>query len=292
MKFLSYINNKIPLKQNENFTLIIGESPSLGARSPILWNKVYNKTNSPIRMYPVDCDMNQLPLIFKDLEKNQNFIGGCITNPYKETLFKYLNNRIDKDSKKIGAINCLYRNKKQLFGLNTDGLGAIYSLEKKFKLLKNRSFMLFGTGGTAKTIASYIQKYISSKKDLLIVGRDKKKLEDFKKVFGCAVSDYLNISNKLQKYDYVINCTSLGAFPNENASPLEEKSFHLINPKTKIFDVIYNPKNTKFLRYAKKFKLNYLNGLEMNLEQAVKAFIKTNNINNSMENKIRTIMKS
>ena len=68
-----------------------------------------------------------------------------------------------------------------MFGTNTDGEGAIYSL-KKLGQLKNKKFLIIGTGGTALTISAYLQKFLKNKEDLTITGRNLKKLNFFGKI--------------------------------------------------------------------------------------------------------------
>ena len=101
MELNSYLTNNISIKE-KNFALILGENPSQGARSPKLWNKVYRKLKKNIRMYPADINKKKLPQLIKYLKKNNNFLGGSVTMPYKEEIIRYLDN-IDKDSKKIGT---------------------------------------------------------------------------------------------------------------------------------------------------------------------------------------------
>jgi len=78
----------------------------------------------------------------------------------------------------------------------------------------------------------------------------------------------LNFNN----FDIIINCTSLGFGKNKNLSPISSSGFKSISKKAFAFDIIYNPGKTKFLNLAKKNKIKILNGLDMNLRQAVIAF--------------------
>ena len=113
----------------------------------------------------------------------------------------------------------------------------------------------------------------------------KKRIKSFRNV---KFYNWSQIEQKLEKIDALINCTSIGF--KENKSPIEASQFSLLKNCKIIFDVIYQPKKTKLLSLAKKNKIFALNGLEMNLEQAVLAFKKTNKVKISLE-KIRSIMK-
>ena len=280
MNIESIISNKVAIKKDEKFAAIIGLNPSKGARSPKLWNKAYRKRKLKIKMYPLDVKKNNFKKLMHFLSNNKNFVGGAITNPYKEQVFKFLKSDIDFLSKPIGAINCIYKKNMNLFGTNTDGYGAIHTLKKLGKL-KNKKFMIVGTGGTALTLVSFLKKYVSKSKDITVVGRKKSKLNKFKNKFKCndVLLTKINLFNK--EIDFLINCTYVGSIQKQNISVLPLTFFNNLSKKTRVFDVIYNPKQTLFLKYAKINNLLHSNGLDMNLHQAVSAFVITNNIKKS-----------
>ena len=96
---LSYIlNNKIKIKK-QKYSLIIGSNPSSGAKSPKLWNKVFKSQNSKIRMFPADVSSKNLKNLINLLKKDNEFIGGSVTVPYKEKVIKDLDH-IDEISQK------------------------------------------------------------------------------------------------------------------------------------------------------------------------------------------------
>ena len=139
MNISDLISNKIKIIDGKKYAAIIGLNPSNGAKSPLLWNRVYRKQKKNIKMYCFDVEKKNFYKLIRFLEKDLNFIGGAITNPYKEKITVFLKDNIDSSSKKIGAINCIYRKNGKLFGTNTDGKGAIYSLELLGNL-KNKKF--------------------------------------------------------------------------------------------------------------------------------------------------------
>ena len=116
------------MSQNK-FSAIIGLKPSKGARSPKLWNKVYKFLKSNIKMIPIDIKRKKFRETFKKLIRNENYIGGAVTMPYKELSLKYLKN-FDKKINQIRSINCLLRDKKfNLYGIHTDGEAASTSFK-------------------------------------------------------------------------------------------------------------------------------------------------------------------
>ena len=112
------------------------------------------------------------------------------------------------------------------------------------------------------------------KNNLTIVGRSKLS-EKFSKKIGSKWINFKNISKiDLKEFDTVINCSSVGF--NNNKSPLSFMQLKNASKKLSVFDIIYNPKFTKLISYSKKNNLEVLNGLDMNLRQAVLAFGYTN----------------
>ena len=96
-----FLNNKINLKNKTNFALIIGLTPSKGARSPTLWNNAYRSFGKKTRMYPADMSEKKLEKLCEYLKSNKYFLGSSVTVPYKETIMKYLDN-IEANAKSIG----------------------------------------------------------------------------------------------------------------------------------------------------------------------------------------------
>ena len=132
--FSKIINNKVSLNNLDKFAAIIGSQPSKGARSPILWNSAFKAHGLNYLMIPLDVEKNNLFRLLDNLNYDKNFIGGAITTPHKISVAEWLGNKITKESEKIGAVNCLYRNEKgELTGTNTDGEAATISFEKKYK---------------------------------------------------------------------------------------------------------------------------------------------------------------
>ena len=109
MKFSNLIENKINLEKDNKYVAIIGSNASKTARSPKLWNYVYKKIDSKIKMYPLDVKEKNLKKLLHFLEKDKNFLGCSVAVPFKERAFDLLNNNIHKSSVNIGAINCIYR---------------------------------------------------------------------------------------------------------------------------------------------------------------------------------------
>ena len=307
------------------YVLIIGETPSKGARSPKLWNKVYKNFNKSIKMYPADVKPKLLKILVNFLNKDKFFLGSAVTTPYKEEIMKFLD-EYDLNVKNIGSVNTIKRAKNKLVGFNTDYFGVLNSLDK-YKGKKR--ILIFGCGGAGKaTIAACFKKFKNSY--FYLYNRDKIKLNKFIKKIKLKNFQIINNSEllALDNIDLVLNTTSIGfnswilkgskyynlmyftPFQNlQNVKGVKQidkqkfvrinrklinqdnencSNFFKLNKKCDIFDIIYNPNKTKLLKIAKKNGNKIQNGLQMNLYQAVKGFSIVNNINNDY--KIRKTM--
>ena len=219
-KIIKYISNQnIRLSNNEKFVAIIGLTPSKNARSPLLWNSAYKKLNKKINMYPLDVKKNKLKKLILYLKNNPNFLGGSVTIPYKENIFKILKKNSSKEAKKITAINCIYRDKKnQLRVTNTDGEASVASLKEKFKKINLKNVLVIGLGGAGKAVSSYFS-FLPEINKLYIMSR-KSKGKKFAKTLNATWINFQNKNILKLNLDLIINCTSLGFSSKKKFTPL------------------------------------------------------------------------
>ena len=313
-KFQKFLNNKILLKKNEKFSLIIGLNPSVTARSPYLWNKCYSYLKKNIRMYAADVSHNNLKNLIFSLKEEKNFLGCAVTVPYKEKIIKYLDH-LSAEAKNISSVNVIVNNNKQLIGYNTDYNGSINSIKKIFKKKNNKKILVMGCGGAGKAcIFSVIDFFNNSQ--IYLFNRTHKKFDFINKKINrnnINVIKNLNKIYSLRKLDLIINATSvgfdtwkiynkkkyanLGYFtPFTNLQKLETVSkkdslkfcsinhklisanliktidFLINNLKVSVFDVIFYPEETALIKISKILSIKNLNGINMNLMQAVMGF--------------------
>ena len=94
------ISNKI-ISDKEKYALMIGLNPSKGARSPFLWNKFFNQSGINAEMYPADLESEEKLIdLLKILETDNNFIGGAVAAPYKQTVYNFFKQNCDDLSSK------------------------------------------------------------------------------------------------------------------------------------------------------------------------------------------------
>ena len=283
---VSLIKNQIDIAHLDKYAAIIGESPSQGARSPKLWNAVFDNSGLNYSMIPLDVTKDKIIDLLNDLSQDEGFIGGAIAAPYKEVAAEWLGANITPEAKKIGAVNCLYRDAKgKLQGANTDGEASLVTFKNKFGSLESKSIMILGIGGAGKAVASY---FATNANFTTIISRSKEGKKYADKI-GVNWADWGDIDSITNDNDIVINCTSIGFGDQEGRSPLSKNQISNLKPSTVIFDIVYQPLKTKFLQIAEHEGLSIFNGLEMNMEQAVLAYRYTVKSNQKLH-EIRKIM--
>ena len=279
---------------DKKYAAIIGLNPSKGARSPKLWNLVYEKIKSNSRMICIDIeDEEKVSHVIRNLENDENFLGGCIAYPYKETIFKILGvENIDKESSPIGAVNCIYRSSDgSLIGSNSDGFAALYSFKNQLKQreIYPKSILIAGLGGAGKAVSAYFGSYYL-KKGLDITCISRKNNAKFCQQLGIKWLPWSVIKDVAPNFEAFVNCTTLGSIGSLSEAPIDLEAFNSLKLKF-VYDIIYDPSKTELIKTSKRLNINYLNGLEMNLFQAARAFKLTNNTNLN-EEEIKKIMAS
>jgi len=235
------ILNKLDKNNIRKFAVILGLSPSKGARSPILWNSVYKKMNKNIFMLPFDVKEKNIKKIFELLKADHNFIGGSVTIPYKTKMTEFVD-LIDPSAKIIGSINTIQNiGAKKFLGSNTDYSGCCATLNK-IKLKKNDKILIIGIGGAGKAcVVSALNIYKNN--PVYLFNRNYLKLKKFKlklKSKKIILIKNYKVLNSLSNIKLIINASSVG-FDNwfENNSGY----FNL-----KYFSPISNLKSIKIIK--------------------------------------------
>ena len=146
---------------------IIGSNPSQGARSPVLWNKVFKAEKKKIKMLPFDVKPENLEMLFYCLQDHPKCLGGAIAVPYKEKIFTLIKDQLPKEVKSIGAINCFFRKdnsfKGNFTGTNTDGEAALDPVIEILNTQEKKSIALIGMGGAGKAVLAFLKKKFGEK---------------------------------------------------------------------------------------------------------------------------------
>ena len=184
----------------------------------------------------------------KDKIKELNLSGFNVTIPYKIEIISKLD-FISNQAKTINAVNTVKVIEGKLHGFNTDVIGFAKSISPL--LNKRRKALVLGNGGSSKAIQFALQKLNISWK---VISRN----TDF---------DYRQITKEtIDSVEIIINCTPLGTYPKIEEYP--KLPYNLLNSKHLLYDLVYNPKQTKFLTFGLANNCSIKNGEEMLVLQA------------------------
>lgn len=209
----------------------------------------------------IDCsyenfDLEKIEDISSLLNNNQNIKGVNVTIPYKEAVLPYLT-KIDPKAAQIGAVNTIKLQGDQRIGFNTDVYGFRNAIEPYLQA-QHKSALILGTGGASKAVA-----FVFKELDI-----------PFQFVSRNPKGNQLNYSdldhNIMEKHTVLVNCTPLGTFPKVEARP--DVPYQFINNAHLLFDLIYNPEKTSFLKEGELRGATICNGLRMLQLQAEKSW--------------------
>jgi len=193
-----------------------------------------------------------------ELMSNDELQGFNVTSPYKEDILSYVQS-LDSSASKVGAVNVVKREQGDFWkGYNSDFYGFKSSLEN---WLPNTSFkaLVLGTGGASKAILAVLKELGIS---CQIVSRSERE--------GIITYDQLKSSDLLVHHQLIINTTPLGTYPNTNNAP--DLEYGSLTSAHYLYDLVYNPSETKFMKLGKSQGSQVKNGLEMLELQAEKSW--------------------
>lgn len=207
-----------------------------------------------------DCDyrlyeLSSIEELTSFLKSNPELEGLNVTIPYKESVIAFLD-FVTQEAKEIGAVNCIRIADGKLYGHNTDVTGFEVSLQRCL-VRKPKQIFVLGTGGSSKAVC-----YVLNKLQLPFLKVSREPKED------CIT--YNNIGAKVGESNLLINTTPVGMFPAINSAP--EIPYELLTHQDFLFDLIYNPEETLFLKRGKERGCKTCNGLLMLEIQAEKSW--------------------
>lgn len=203
-------------------------------------------------------DINNFPEI---IEANPNLHGLNVTIPYKEKVIPYLD-ELDKQAAAIGAVNVIkiIRNKggkPKLIGYNSDIIGFTQSIQPLLQSHHKKALIL-GTGGASKAVFHGLKNLGIEAKFVSRTAR-----------FGMLTYEELN-AEIIKEYTVIVNCTPVGMYPKVDACP--DIPYEAITSEHLLYDLLYNPNITLFMKKGEVEGAVTKNGLEMLLLQAFAAW--------------------
>jgi shikimate dehydrogenase len=191
------------------------------------------------------------------IDRYPNLRGLNVTIPYKEKVIPFLDS-ISPEARAIGAVNVIrvvhQKNKTLLKGYNSDVIGFTQSIEPMLDPKWHKKALILGTGGASKAI-NYGLKSLGI--EPVFVSRYERP----------GTIQYQSITpDVVREYNVIVNCTPLGMYPNTDECP--QLPYEAMDSHTILYDLIYNPDQTLFMRNGAKYGAEVKNGLEMLLLQA------------------------
>ncbi len=233
---------------------VIGNQAS-NSLSPLIFNHWFKKYKLKARYTFLEVREEDIDSVLIKKIKDKKTAGFNITTPYKKNVIKYVDVK-NVHAENIGAVNCITLSKKTT-GTNTDWVGYLNSI-KSAKISKKQKILILGYGGASQAI--YYGFLLKGFKNILVFNRSKKAIR-FKNV-NRYTKKYTLIDKHLKEADLIINTTP--------TNPLSKKQVKLIKKSSVISDIVYRPKETRFLKNFKENKKIY--GISMLVEQAIPCF--------------------
>ena len=241
--------------------------------SPFIHNSAFEATNTNGVYLAWEVDATELAETVANIRRYQMY-GINLSMPYKEQVIPYLD-QLSEEACLIGAVNTVVNREGTLIGYNTDGKGFFKSLPS-FKISRKR-VVLLGAGGAAKAIlaqaildgVSQISVFVRSSS----MEKTRHYLEKIQNATGFrvdlfALEDVQDLQDSITKADLLVNATSVGM--DRFSQPIPTSI--VLPEKLLVADVIYQPFETPFLKWAKEQGNQSINGLGMLLYQAAEAF--------------------
>ena len=205
-------------------------------------------------------DINQIHKLTKEF----NLSGLNVTIPYKESILQFLD-ETDSKAKQIGAVNTIKFFKNKMIGYNTDYIGFKKSLQNISNINIPKNALILGTGGASKAV-----KFALSE---LGIG-----FKTVSRVKNNADYTYQEIDKYIIDKKLIINCSPVGTYPNIKDSP--KIPYQYLTSENFLYDLVYNPDKTLFLKKGDEIGCFTKNGVEMLKIQAEKAWEIWNDISN------------
>ncbi len=252
---------------------LIGD-PVEHSLSPTIQNAAFHHLNLDYIYVAFNVQADQLKNAILGV-KGLGIHGLNVTMPHKINIIKYLD-ELDETAEKVGSVNTVLNRSGRLIGYTTDGIGALNALKYAGSNPSGKKIVVLGAGGASRSICFTLAEYAC---ELIILNRTLKKAVDLanniRKVLGertsvrAAVLTNENLERELKNADILINATSVGMKPNDAYTPVNRSFLHR---NLTVFDIVYEPLETRLLREARLVGAKTIDGLSMLIHQGAVSF--------------------
>ncbi len=223
--------------------------------SPTYFENKFNRLNLEGYSYQL-IDVDNLDGI-KEIIASKGITGFNVTKPYKIDIIKYLD-ELDETAQQIGAVNCVKVVNNTWIGYNTDGFGFHQMIKPFLELTHERAFIL-GKGGASHAIYHILEKLGVQ---CFFVRRE---AEEPNELEYSQLNDFM-----MDQIQVIVNCTPVGTYPDVDVKP--QIPYAHLNKSHFLIDLVYNPKESAFLKEGKQRGAMILNGYDMLVWQAEKSW--------------------
>jgi 3-dehydroquinate dehydratase/shikimate dehydrogenase len=259
-------------EQTEVYGIIAGDTTY--SMSPYIHNAAFvaNEINAvfvPFQVIDLDAFIARM-VQPKTREVELNLRGFSVTNPHKRSVVKHLDH-LDDAAAMIGAVNTIKIVDGKLYGFNTDWEGFLGPLKKAVPDLTGARVAVAGAGGAARACV-YALKNAGA--DVTVFARDIEKAKNVSDDFGVRVETLRNGTSdpatSFAGFDVVVNTTPLGTRGDKIGEAVA--SAEQLNGVGLVYDLVYNPSQTKFMQEAKQVGARTIGGFDMLIAQAARQF--------------------
>ncbi|NOT04492.1 MAG: shikimate dehydrogenase [Anaerolineales bacterium] len=223
-------------------------------------------------LFPIHPDDDQGLKGLLNKVRSGEIVGLNVTIPHKQNVIRFMD-ELTPTAKSIGAVNTIYMRDDKLIGDNTDAHGFLSDLKRfledsQSSIGNRQSAIVLGAGGSARSV---VYALCNDGWKVALAARRHEQAEQLASSFSTYEMQIATFTDlQLATFDLLVNTTPLGMTPNINTSPLPEGI--LLPSHAVIYDLVYNPRETKFVRDARLQGLRATTGLGMLIEQAALGF--------------------
>jgi len=244
--------------------------------------------NAALKACGLEGDYSLFPIVPDDMQTLKNLLdrvrsgeitGLNVTIPHKQNVIQFLD-ELTVTANSIGAVNTIYLSNHKLVGDNTDAPGFLADLRnflgnEKSSIFHRKLSIVFGAGGSARAI---VYALVNDGWNVTIAARRIEQAQQLANSFtnyklsrSILAGQITNLTDlRLLTFDLLVNTTPIGMTPNTDQSPLPKNTS--LSKHTKIYDLVYNPHETKLVKDARAQGLRATTGVGMLIEQAALSF--------------------
>jgi shikimate dehydrogenase len=268
----------IPITGHTRLTALLG-SPVAHSISPLMHNEAFQLLDLDYTYLCFEVNEETLPAAVDGL-KACGIRGFNLTMPNKNKIVELLD-ELSPAARLIGAVNTVVNDDGHLTGYNTDGVGYMQAVKDAGYDITGKTITIMGAGGAATAICAQaaldgVEKiHIFARETSRFWDRTQKLAENINSTLPCKAVLHENkntaaLAQAISESALLLNATSVGMAPNTEGTIIEDTS--LYHPDLIVSDVIYNPRETRFLKEAREAGCRTFNGMYMLLYQGAEAF--------------------